>query len=115
MNDQYFRKDQKQHAAFGVLKKLTKDKRLRYLFVVVVPVIAFMTFSDKGILTRLSLESKKEEMLVQVQEARQEQLRLQSLSKSLDSDAAVIEKIAREKYGMVKEGETVYKVKKEEK
>jgi cell division protein FtsB len=35
---------------------------------------------------------------------------LQAQSKALEGDRAAIEKVAREKYGMLKEGETVYRV-----
>jgi cell division protein FtsB len=49
-----------------------------------------------------------------IRSAEAENKRLQAESKALDGDKKVIEKVAREKYGMVREGETVYKVKKKE-
>jgi len=38
---------------------------------------------------------------------------LQDQIKALEGDKKTIEKIARENYGMKREGETIYKVKKE--
>lgn len=112
MDDLYYRKERTTRPLLGAVKKLAKQKTLRYIFIVAVPIFAFMMFSEKGILTHLKLQSQKEEMLVKVQMAQTEQRRLQELSKALDSDAAMIEKVAREKYGMIREGETVYKIKK---
>ena len=39
--------------------------------------------------------------------------RLQEQIKALESDKKTLEKTAREKYGMIREGETVYQMKKE--
>ena len=82
-------------------------------FLIVVPVVSFATFSNRGILKRLTLEGEKSAMQAKVQAASLEQRRLRDLSKSLENDPRAIEKVAREKYGMVRDGETVYKVKKE--
>jgi cell division protein FtsB len=113
MDDLYYRKERTAKPLIDVVKKLAKQKTLRYVFVVAVPILAFMMFSEKGIVTHLKLQSQKEEMLVKVQKAQDEQRRLQQLSQSLDSDPAMIEKVAREKFGMIREGETVYKIKKQ--
>jgi cell division protein FtsB len=113
MDDLYYRKERTTKPLLDTVKKLARHKSLRYTFIVAFPILAFMMFSEKGILTHLKLQSQKEEMLVKVQIAQTEQRRLQELSKALDSDAAMIEKVAREKYGMIREGETVYKIKKQ--
>ena len=52
-------------------------------------------------------------MQEKIANAQKEQLRLQQVSKALDKDPKMIEKVAREQYGLVREGETVYKVKKD--
>ena len=46
-----------------------------------------------------------------VAEAEAEGKRLRAEIKALDGDRKAIEKVAREKHGMIHEGETVYKVK----
>jgi cell division protein FtsB len=113
MDDQYYRKSPPRSPAAARLKKILRHKRTVLTALIVVPVISFVTFSNKGILKRSTLEADKSAMQLKVQEANREQARLQELSKSLDKDPKAIEKVAREKYGMVRDGETVYKVKKE--
>jgi len=76
-------------------------------------VFSFITFSNKGILQRWRLESQKRAMEEKIHQVQQEQLKLQEQSKALDCDLKAIEKVAREKYGMIREEETVYKIKKE--
>ena len=95
------------------LKKISGNKRLILTLLVVIPIVSFVMFSNKGILKRMSLESEKQAMQEKVQQALHEQSQLQQESKALDNDKRAIEKVAREKYGMIREGETVYKVKKE--
>ena len=113
MEDQYYRKTQKKPAVTGLLKKAWKNKTLRFTLLLVVPILSFITFSNKGILQRINLENQKKEMQLKVRQAQLEQSQLQQQSKALDTDPKSIEKVAREKYGMIREGETVYKVKKE--
>jgi cell division protein FtsB len=113
MDDQYYRKAHPKNVVAARLKKILRHKRTLLAALIVVPVVSFITFSNKGILKRLSLESEKSAMQEKVQAASQEQARLQAQSQSLDKDPRAIEKVAREKYGMVRDGETVYKVKKE--
>ncbi len=96
---------------------------LRWSLIIGLPILLFITFSNRGALQRIRLENEKMEWEQKVRAAEEEQLRLRQLSKTLDAEPStpkeraasneLIEKIAREKYGMVKEGETVYKVKKE--
>jgi cell division protein FtsB len=64
------------------------------------------------VIQRINLESQKEDLVRQVEQLKKEQARLNEKSKLLESDPAMIEKIAREKFGMIRDGETVYKLKK---
>ena len=113
MDGQFFRKDQSQKTPAKWLKKLWKRKRFRLGILILLPVISFVLFGNRGVIQRMNLESEKKELEAKVVEAKKEQQRLHDLSKSLDNDPKVIEKVAREKYVMIREGETVYKVKKE--
>jgi cell division protein FtsB len=109
MDDQFYRKARPKYR--GWLTKFAKNKTVLVTAMVVVPIIGFVTFSNKGVLKRLSLEAEKRTMEERVSHAQAEQVRLQELSRSLETDPKAIEKVAREKYGMIREGETVYKVK----
>lgn len=109
MDSQYFRKYR------PTLKfspgKLFGNRNTVFLLLVGIPVISFITFSPRGLLTRMNLESRKAELEAQVAEAEAEQARLLKESRALEHDLAAIEKVARERYGMILRGETVYKAK----
>lgn len=111
MDDQYYRKPKLSFA--GRIKKTLKRKNLLVMAFIGTVVLSFMMFSNRGILQRFNLESQRREMLEKIEQARQEQHRLQEQSHALDNDPKAIEKVAREKYGMIREGETVYRVKKD--
>ena len=91
---------------------------LRWLVLLGIPFLVFATFSSKGILHRMRLEEEKRVWEQKVREEEVERQRLEKQAKALETDTApggAVEKVARERYGMVREGETVYRVKKEEK
>jgi cell division protein FtsB len=58
------------------------------------------------------LQHQKSDLTTKIEQAEAESRRLQVESRALDGDAKAIEKAAREKHGMIREGETVYKVNK---
>ncbi|TLY31646.1 MAG: septum formation initiator family protein [Ignavibacteria bacterium] len=113
MDDQYYRKARSDDGISVRFKKILGNKRAVLAALIVVPVLSFVTFSNKGILKRVSLEQEKAAMQEKVRVAAQEQARLQEQSRLLEKDPRAIEKVAREKYGMIREGETVYKARKE--
>ena len=73
-------------------------------------ILLYVLFNNQGVLQRIRLERQKKEMLQKIQQAEEEQKHLQDQSKALDGDKKAVEKVAREKYGMVREGEKVYRV-----
>ncbi len=113
MDDQYFRKEQKKSPPQSWRKIIFKNKFFSITLLIAFVVLSFVTFSNKGILQRLRLEEQKVGLQAQIYQTQEEQRQLQQQSKALDSDPKAIEKVAREKYGMVRDGETIYKVKKE--
>ena len=113
MDDQYYRKAKPKFNILGWFKKQLKKRNVLLTLLIVIPVLSFVMFSNRGVLKRMSLESEKQIMQEKVKQALEEQKQLQEQSKALDKDPKAIEKVAREKYGMIREGETVYKVKKE--
>ena len=83
------------------------------ILLLVVPILSFILFSNRGVIQRIKLESQMREVEEKIAEAQGEQAQLQQESKALDKDPKAIEKVAREKYGMIRGGETIYKVRKE--
>ncbi len=91
--------------------KNNPGKRYRWLLVLgFVVVFFFFMFSDHGIYTRFSLESKKTELYESISQEQKNADSLQKIIKKLRTDTLEIERIAREKYGMIKPGEEVFRV-----
>jgi cell division protein FtsB len=111
MEDQYYRKVRPRLG--GWIKRTLQNRTVLILLLLGVPFLTFVMFSNRGVIQRVSLESERDAMLEKIQQVQKDHQRLQDQSKALDHDPKAIEKVAREKYGMVREGETVYKVKKE--
>ncbi len=75
--------------------------------------VSYVLFNNRGVIARVRLEHQRQVMIDKVKAAEDETKRLQAYLKALDGDKETIEKVAREKYGMAREGETVYKVRKQ--
>ena len=75
--------------------------------------IIYIIFSDKGIITKIKFQKDKQSIEKQVSEKKQEQESLRKVIDSLTNSNDMIEKIARERYYMSKEGEIIYKVQKD--
>ena len=86
-----------------------RRKMLLYLLVLLVIVI-YAVFGKKGILQRVELEMENEELRTKLKEEQEKTIMLQKQIDELKSSDKEIEKVAREKYGMLKEGEEIYKV-----
>ena len=78
-------------------------------------VVIWFTFLDTfSLKTRWDLYSQKKEYKARTEQLRLETEELRKKIERLEKDPALLEKIAREDYGMKKPGETVYKVRREE-
>lgn len=97
----------------GAARKLVGNKRALLIMLGAVVLSAYILFDNKGVLRRVSLEMKKQELTEAIVRARQETRDLQATLKAVEGDRKTIEKLAREKYGMAREGETVYRVRKD--
>ncbi len=94
----------------GMLAKLWSNKKLSAVVAAAFVILLYVLFNSQGVIHRMKLERQKKEMELKIQQAEQEQKQLQDQSKALDGDKKAVEKVAREKYGMVREGEKVYRV-----
>lgn len=110
MDELYYRKERKSKPLQTWLRKLIRKKGFSYTLIIIIVVGGFLFFGNKGIYHHIQLRNQKEEYILKIQKALEEQRQLKEKSKSLDNDSIAIEKVAREKYGMIREGETVYKV-----
>lgn len=110
MDSQFYRKDRKTFRLRERIRKLRKNKRLLIGLVIGIPFVLFLLFNGHGVVARVRLEKQKAELQEKIRTEQELSERLKATSKALDGDTQAIEKVAREKYGMVKEGETVYRV-----
>ena len=112
MENEFYRKKKKRAAIRSVLRRIIRNKRLLLAFLVGTPVLLYVLFGNHGVVQRVRLQRQKAELEIKIRDAEAETRSLQAESKALDGDKKAIEKVAREKYGMVRDGETVYKVNK---
>ena len=72
--------------------------------------ISLTLFGNKGLLQRFKLESEKKDLETLLEAELKKSKELQTEIEELKSSESVQEKVAREKYGMTKEGEKIYKI-----
>lgn len=84
-----------------------KKKFVLYIFLVVIILgFFYILFNDYGLLKYFKIKSELESMNIQINELKEENVRLQNEIDSLKNKIpAKIERIAREKYNMKKENE----------
>jgi len=77
-------------------------------------IVAWFSFIDTySLKTRWDLSSQKKELQERTEGLNAQSEELKTKIEQLENDPALLEKIAREEYGMRKPGETVYKVRRE--
>jgi cell division protein FtsB len=112
MEGQFLRRIQKPKWLQGITKRVFKTRRRAIVVIIGTLLVSYVLLNNRGVIARIRLEHQRQAMVEKVRAAEEETKRLQSYLKALDGDKKTIEKVAREKYGMAREGETVYKVKK---
>ena len=113
MEDQFYRNLQPERFLKKIAKGAAKNKKRTILLVILFLLFLYLLFDNKGIVTRLRLEAQHREWIEKLKSDSLETKRLQEQIKALEGDKKTIEKTAREKYGMAREGETVYQIKKD--
>lgn len=98
----------------GLLTEIARfikyNLRLVLVIIFFIGLISLAAFGNKGIIQRIRLESEKSELEKQLDAEIKKTEFLQKEIDELKNSDKKIEKIAREKYGMTKEGEKIYKV-----
>ncbi len=113
MEDQFYRNLRPERFLKKVAKSAKKNKTRTAILILLFILFLYLLFDNKGIITRIRLESQHREWIERLKADSIETKRLQEQIKALEGDKKTIEKTAREKYGMAREGETVYQVKKD--
>jgi cell division protein FtsB len=89
---------------------MTDQQKRRFMFgmLIGVPIAAYTLFSSRGLFSRVSLEMERHSLKERIAADTLEQDSLKRVIERLQSDTVLLERIAREKYGMVRPGERVF-------
>jgi len=93
-----------------------KFKKLSYVivFVVIILILLVLTFSDRGFYDNYVYRKKLNELQTTIDSLKRVNDSLTVEIELLRTSNDKIEKVAREKYGMIKPGEKVYRIRIEE-
>lgn len=101
----------KKESLINIIARFIKYNKYFTLFIIILVTLVYMTvFGNKGLLHRLEMENEKSSL---EEELKLENTRTKTLQQEVDelnNSDEKIEKVAREKYGLTKEGEKIYKV-----
>ncbi len=106
----FYRKIKKHVTPENIAETVKENKRATVIVIASFLLFLYVLFNNNGVVPRIMLEMEKTAMLEKIRAAEEEQKKLKDQSKALDGDPKAVEKVAREKYGMVRENEKVYKV-----
>lgn len=91
-------------------RPLTTRRKTLYAALVAIPLLAILTFGNRGILKRVALEHEVSDLHKQLYRDRAAGDSLRAEIGKMRSDTTLVERLARERYGMVRPGETIYRV-----
>ncbi len=94
----------------NIFRYLYHRRRMILYLLVLLAIISYAVFGKKGILQRVELEMENKELQQKLKEEQEKTIMLQKEIEELKSSDKKVEKVAREKYGMTKEGEEIYKI-----
>ena len=108
MNNQFYRNNNN-NPIQRIIKKQNFPKVKTIFLLMLIPVIFFILFNNKGVWKRYSLKVDQKTLQEKIDLSEQTNKFLLKEIEALKTDKNKIEKIAREKYNMKKPGETIYK------
>jgi len=98
--------------SFGknIFKYIYHRRKFFVYLLILVAILSYAVFGKKGILQRVELEMENRQLKEKLKTEQDKSLMLQKEIEEIKTSDKKIEKVAREKYNMVKEGEEIYKV-----
>ncbi|MBS1913735.1 MAG: septum formation initiator family protein [Bacteroidetes bacterium] len=91
-------------------RPLSLRRKVVYALIAALPILAIFTFGNRGLLKRMQLERQAATVREQLYRDRATSDSLRAEITRMKNDTTVIERLARERYGMVRPGETIYHV-----
>ncbi len=93
------------------MRRSKKKIKINPLFIVILAGLIWIGFNDLGFIKKIELAKQEKKLLKELNDLyNQENLLIENIDK-LNNDLDYIEKLAYEKFKMVKPGEKIYKVK----
>ena len=93
-----------------ILRFVKYNRKLVFFIIVVGGLLVFASLGNKGLISRIKMESERKDLEEQLKTEQMKTKDLQKEIEELKTSDKKMEKTAREKYGMTKEGETIYKI-----
>ena len=98
----------------GLLKNIARflkyNSRLVLVVIFFAGLLSLAVFGNKGILQRYRLEAERKDLEKQLDDEYKKAEALRKEIEELRTSDEKMEKVAREKYGMTKDGETIQKI-----
>ncbi len=94
----------------SIARFLKYNTRIVFVIIFFAGLLSLAVFGNKGILQRYKLEAERKELEKQLDDEYKKAEVLRKEIEELRTSDEKMEKVAREKYGMTKEGETIQKV-----
>jgi cell division protein FtsB len=110
LDNLFYRKGDKGFHGASLARKIGRNKKRVAIILVGVIILGFVIFGNRGFVQRFRLQGEKARLEQSIREAETRTDSLQKESKALDGDKRAIEKVAREKHKMERDGDRVYRV-----
>ena len=94
----------------NIVRYIYQRRRLFTYLLVLLLILSYAVFGRKGILQRVDLELENRQLQQKLKNEEDKTQALQKEIEELKTSDKKVEKVAREKYGMKKEGEEIYKI-----
>ena len=91
-------------------RPLTTRRKITLAVAAAIPVLAIFAFGNRGLISRMRLEMKHDAALEQLYVERRHGDSLRAEIARHRRDPATLERLARERFGMARPGETIYRV-----
>jgi len=94
----------------NVIRYIYHRRKLFLFAVIIFALLSYIALGKKGLLQRYELEMENRALKEKLINEQDKTLMLQKEIEDLKTSDKKIEKVAREKYGMTKDGEDIYKI-----
>ncbi|HEY3249761.1 MAG TPA: septum formation initiator family protein [Ignavibacteria bacterium] len=94
----------------NVIRYVYHRRKTFFIAFIMVGLLLYAVLGKKGLLQRYELEMENRALKEKLKNEQERTLMLQKEIEDLKTSDKKIEKVAREKYGMAKDGEDIYKI-----